>query len=277
MSKSQLEKDSTQKAPSVKQKRDVIRQAPHRITGGHTVPDLAGNPLTRESELEQKVIKLVICCHDVTAIDSQKTIDYTDSDGSACKYTPDLQVVVGGKLRHIEVKPLTRLLDPEKRAHYAMIFKCLMATGNQLDFITDDQAEILPRVTTADLLKRYRCHPIPDQCLDLLKEELSNGPISIRSILMRQPMQITLADLYAAISQRHLWIDWSISLSPNCNVALPYSGYGGLSYEDVLRAGRHGLVLERLVLGGGSEAERILATEKTRRKRLPSASPLNFF
>lgn len=231
----------------------------------------------RESDLEQKVIKLVICCHDVTAIDSQNTLDYTAPDGSACKYTPDLRVSVGKQLRPVEVKPLIRLLDPEKRPQYAVISRCLMESGSQLDFITDDQAEHSPHEATADLLKRYRCHPIPEQCLSLLKTELASAPASIRSILGRHPIQASLADLYAAIAQRHLWIDWSMPLSPNSSVALPHSGFGGLSYEDVLRSGRHGLVLERLVLGGGPEAERVLAAEKARRKRLPNASPLNFF
>lgn len=265
------------KPSASRQKRDVVRQAPHRITGGHTVPDLAEDPLDRESRLEEKAIKLIICCHDVSAIGSQKTVEYINPEGCPCQYTPDLQVIVGEKLRHIEVKPLTGLLDREKRSHYAMISRSLMGTGAQLDFITDDQVESSPHEATADLLKRYRGHPISEQCLRLLKTVLASGPISIRSILGCHPIQASLAELYAAISQRYVWIDWRTPLTSNSSIALPHSGFGGLLYEDVLRSGRHGLVLERLVLGGGPEAEQVLAAEKARRKRLPGTSPLNFF
>lgn len=245
----QTNPDSADNVSNITKTRDVIKQSPHRITGGHTVPDLSDHPLGRESDLEQQTIKQIICCHDISGVESQQTREYVDPDGVVRKYTPDLCAMVGRTERDVEVKPLIVLLDPEKRLHYAMLSKCLHASGRQLDFMTDDQVTNSPRDATADLLKRYRCHPIAEAGLQYLKRILGNGPITIRSILTERGSPVSLADIYAAVSQRHLWIDWGIPLSTASLVALPHRGFGGLSYEDVLYSGRHGLVLEKLVLG----------------------------
>lgn len=257
--------------------RDVIRQSPHRTTGGHTFPDLSDQPICRESDLERKAILLLACCHDIAAMSSQQTIDYVDPEGVSHKYTPDLRITIGNTTRYIEVKPLGRLLAPDKQPHYAMIFRAMAQTGQQLDFITDDQVDQDPHRESADLLKRYRSHPLQDVALIGLRKALANAPTTIRSIFAKHRLPITLADIYAAIAQRHVWIDWSEPLSTDSTIALPNSGFGGLTYEDVLYSGRYGCVLQQLVLGGGTEAKRVVEATRARHKRIPDSSPLGFF
>lgn len=257
--------------------RDVIHQSPHRTTGGHTIPDLSQDPLCRESDLERKAILLLACCNDIAAMSSQQTIDYVDPEGMSHKYTPDLRITMGNTTRYIEVKPLSRLLDPDKQPHYAMISRAMAQTGQQLDFITDDQVDQDPQQKSADLLKRYRSYPIQDVALTSLRQALANAPTTIRSIFAKHRAPIALADIYAAIAQRHVWIDWSEPLSTDSTIALPNSGFGGLTYEDVLYSGRYGCVLQQLVLGGGTEAKRVVEATRARHKRNPGSSHLGIF
>lgn len=257
--------------------RDVVRRSPHRITGGGLISDLSSASLNYESPLESDAIKQVACCRDVRALNTQRTIQYVNLEGETRAYTPDLIVDVGGVERLIEVKPLAVLLRPETREYYAAISTCLHRAVQQLDFLTDDQLRVSPRRATADQLKRYRAHPIPKTVLSFLADALCEGPRTIRSLLIDRIGTGTLADFYAAVSQRHIWIDWNDPLLPDAKVALPNSHFGGLNYEDVLHSGRNGLLLERMVLDGGPESERLLAVEEARRKLLPRPSAFGFF
>jgi len=260
-----------------RERRNVIDEAPHRITGGHVIPDLSDEALERESTAELMAILQISACHDVGSLHTQRTLRYIDPDGVEREYSADLTAQLKDIEILIEVKPLVRLLEPDTRTFYAMVARSLQQTGRRLDFITEEQLLVTPRNDTATFLKRYRSHPIADSILAWIQAQLAAGPATIQDLLARPGSEATLADLYAAISQRKAWIDWNRPLSVEATIALPHSGFGGLSYEQIHYSGRHGLVLEELVLGGGPEADRLLAAEKARRKRLSRPADLGFF
>lgn len=266
------------KLPPHERKRDILREVHYRGVGGIASPDNQ-EFLQWETYLERLALRTLLLCYDVTNVVSQPSFQYTDETGTPRRYTPDIQLQHGDRTIHIEVKVLLRILAPDTRERLAALSSIFKERGETLAFLTDDQLpspEKSARSKNVNLLARYKNHPIPQHDVERLLRASGSQP-TVAELIIPERREESLAAIYAMVAQKHLWIDFDEPLSEASRIALPHQGYGGLSYAYVSTSGRHGPVLERLVLEGGPNADRCLAAEAARRQQRSHHGPQLFW
>ena len=75
-------------------------------------------------------------------------------------------------------------------------------------------------------------------------------------------LNIQLVEVYTAIAQKHLCINWNEPVSEDSLVSQPNSPLERLSIEQVLSASRYGPALEQLAVGITPTDKRVLAAGK---------------
>jgi len=257
--------------------RDVIKLVPHRSVGGVNLP---GYEISQEWEvyLENAGIYDLALCHDVTDIAAQqKTFHYLDAEGKKRSYTPDLIFTVNNTRIVCEVKPLRYLLEKETREYLSILHRVLTREGYQFHFLTEDQLLNKPRCKNVKKIIRYKSHHLSQEIITSYRNLVIDKTITVKDLLEHVPTKYGLANIYAAIMKGFLCIDWDVKVGLDSEIYLPTTERRSLTYEQVSTSGRYGPILQRLVLEGGSEAERILAIKKSEGKQITNYNPLGFF
>ncbi len=261
----------------IKQGRDLLRQVPHRSIGGVNLP---GNEFTAEWESpnERTTIHTLWLCHDVKNIKTQEiTITYLDDEGIERKYTPDIVFNKNSDLIFCEVKPLRYLLRKDTRNMLKAVNRELVKDNIKFHYLTEDQLKNTCIAKNIEKIIGYKSQQISEQTILDIRTAINNNEITIKQLLERQNTSITLLNIYASIAQKHLCINWDAELNENSIVSLPSNENRGLQYEEVSNSGRYGSILQKLVLGSGEEAERVLAVTKSEEQQIKTYNPIGFF
>jgi len=257
--------------------RDIVKQVPHRSVGGVNLPHYE-IPQEWESYLERSAIYTLAMCHDVTNIQAQqKTFEYIDKQGVNRKYTPDLIFTANGENIICEIKPLIFLLTENNREKYTILHSAFIKEGYQFHFLTDDQLLNEPRNKNIKFIIRYKSHHLTNKVLENFRYLLGNAKMSIKDLLPENNTQNDLANIYAAIMQGHLCVDFDVEINLNSIIYFPSLEHERFTYVHVRNSGRYGSILQKLVLDSGPTIERILAIEKSKKQQLNISNPLGFF
>lgn len=244
-------------------RRSIIRSNPHRTVGGFGPQSNADTPLQWESWLERHTIITLLLCADVLHLATQPE-PFSFVDGQQTRsYTPDLLVTTLGGPIWIEVKPLSRLVESGALEYYRTIACAMRAAGRTYAFLTNEQIEIEPRLTTVKRLRRFIRCAIPSGVRNRVGSALSDGPLPVETLIAKP--EVTLTDVFALIAQKHLVIDFDRPLNGNTIVSLPGDLQGRLSYARIQNSGRHGGLLESLALGRRPTDQYELAAAAARR------------
>ncbi|MDH5413314.1 MAG: TnsA endonuclease N-terminal domain-containing protein [Flavobacteriaceae bacterium] len=250
---------------------------PHRSVGGVNLPGY-DESLGWEVYLERTGINTLALCHDVSSITTQsKTFYYRDKKGKKHKYTPDFIFHIA-KVPHIcEVKPVQFLLESETRKTLAMLTHLFQKEGFRFVFLTDDQLMHRNRDKNITFIIRYKSHHISNQFISSLNS-INDRIIKIADLLPPNHAENDLANVYAAIAQKQLCLtNWYKKVGIHSEVFLPSTNNRSLVYEEISNSGRYGHFLQKLVLEGGPEADRIVASEKSKKQQITHYNPIAFF
>ncbi|MCG5078267.1 hypothetical protein [Paraburkholderia tagetis] len=154
-----LEWDNLESLPADRERklpaRTIVTSTPYRIVGGFSLPSRSPWPLEWESYGERMTLATLALSQGLDFVATQPDELRYHLDGIPRRYYPDL--LVRGPLGEcfVEVKPLPILVKDENVQRYAEVAARLMAVGKRLEFLTDDQIIIKPRVANVSLLRRY--------------------------------------------------------------------------------------------------------------------------
>jgi len=191
--------------------RILYKTSPHRTVGGFSLKDLSPYSPEYESYNEQNTISTLALCHDVKEIRSQpRRFSYIKQDGRSGFHIPDYEVITDSGSIYLEVKAIENLIEKSNIEKYSYIARHYLMGHERLGFLTNVQLEENPRFDSVLLLRRYINSQINHDALSTAKQMLSNGPITIHTLLRLS--SLTLLDVYTFIARRYLCFDMSISL-----------------------------------------------------------------
>lgn len=268
MQQKQTEAQSTSSGPA----RKLINVSPHRTTGAISIKGITPYPAEHESYTERYTIATLALCCDVVQIKSQPHIEeYVDEKNKKRKYTPDLLIKTETSQHVVEVKTLNYLFQPKAIAKYQQIGAHYKSLKKSFAFLTDAQIESGERFNNVKILFRYAHSNLPQVALEKLLQWNDGVSIAIGDLMTKLDLQ--LVEIYTAIAQKHLSIDWDKALSESAQVSKINQPLKGLSFESILSSGRYGGVLEQLALGIAPTDQQLLAAGATWRqaKVLPNA------
>ena len=256
--------------------RDVIKLAPHRVTGGGSIEDLTINGVVQhESPNEKKLIPLLSLCHDVVDFRSQASREPYVVDGKTHEHIPDFNAntTFASNLR-IEVKSLESLMKNSNLEKAVHIGRAYRERGEPFSYLVDAQIEQEPMRSNVHLLGRYITSKPRDGAVECTAALLANGALPISAVM--QQAKLELVDIYTLIARRHLCIDMSQPLDAESLVSLPNQPFKGISLENILRSTRFGHLLERLALGHRPTDKPLVEAAKDWRQRRRPSGPFNF-
>ena len=268
MQQKQTEPQQTSSGPA----RKLIDVSPHRTTGAISIKGITPYPAEHESYTERYTIATLALCHDVVQIRSQPHAEeYLDEKNKKRKYTPDLLIKTKTTQHIVEVKTLNYLFQPKAIAKYRQIGAHFRHLKQSFAFLTDAQIESGERFENVKILFRYSHSDLPQGALEKILQWNDGVSIAIRDLMTKLDLQ--LVEIYTAIAQKHLSIEWDSPLSDSAQVSKINQPLKGLSIESILSSGRYGGVLEQLALGIAPTDQQLLADGATWRqaKVLPNA------
>jgi hypothetical protein len=260
--------DSTDTLPPIGDgpARGIVRNTPYRIVGGLDVPGRTIYPAEWESYLERASIYTLLLCRDVESFATQPhELLYQLQDLPRSCY-PDLFVSGDFGKAYVEVKPLEILVRDENIERYIEVARRLRAAGSALFFLVDADVLAKPRVQTVMFLNRYARTALTPEALRAMQLVADKRVLSLKQL--QSEAGLTLLDIYAMLAQRHLSIDWSISLNSNSFVWLPSQSLPELSLGAILAASEFSDLLAELSLGRRPTNKRQLALAKTGKQRI---------
>lgn len=253
--------------------RAVIDQCPHRNVGSIDYGDKTLYPADWESPFERGLIHLLLQCHDVKTIETQREGLIYEMVGNRRRYTLDIAITMFSSERIlIEVKSLSHLLQEQALKKYIAISGAYRQRGQHLNFITEHELN-KGWLKTARLLKRYFFIEVDEAVQQAVETLLQTAPLKIESLLEALGPKASLGDIYALISKGRICIDWGLPLNRGAEVSLPGNPYRRMSYEEIRYSGRFHDLLDEISLGRRPEDQRRLAYARSwRRPVLPPSA-----
>ena len=259
--KKQKVKNSDPNGPA----RNLIAAASYRTTGGVFIEGLTPYPAEHESYTERYAIASLVLCHDVVQIKSQPDVEsYIDAHGKKRRYIPDLSVNTKYLELTIEVKTLNYLFQPKAINKYQQIGHHYRNSKKRFVFLTDAQIEDGERFKNIKILFRYAHSHLPNTTLEKLSTWCSESAISIANLM--DLLELELVEVYTAIAQKHLCIDWNLPLSKDSLISHTNKPLQGLSIEHLISSSRYGYLLEQLAMGDSPSNKRLLVAGTTWRQ-----------
>ena len=245
--------------------RKLIDVASHRTTGAVFIKGLTPYPAEHESYTERYTIASLVLCHDVVQIKTQSNIEnYVDLYGKKRRYIPDLIVGINNSEVTIEVKTLNYLFQPKAIIKYQQIGFHYSNSKKRFAFLTDAQIQDGERFKNIKILFRYAHSHLPNTTLEKLSAWSSQRAISIKNLM--DLLELELVEVYTAIAQKHLCIDWNLPLSKDSLISHTNKPLQGLSIEHLISSSRYGYLLEQLAMGDSPSNKRLLVAGTTWRQ-----------
>ena len=255
--------------------RKLIEVASHRTTGGIHIDGVTPYPAEHESYVGRYALATLALCHDVLEMRTEPFVEeYRDAQGKKRTYTPDILIRTPVSEIIIEMKPLSYLFLPSALKKYQEIAVHFALIKKRFAFLVDAQVEDGPRFGNVKILFRYAHSHMPDEALQKIKLWSGGGAIPINQLMTL--LNIQLVEVYTAIAQKHLCINWNEPVSEDSLVSQPNSPLERLSIEQVLSASRYGPALEQLAVGITPTDKRVLAAGKNWRSKKVDLNPFSF-
>jgi hypothetical protein len=245
--------------------RKLIDVSSYRTTGGVFIEGLTPYPAEHESYTERYTIASLALCHDVVQIKTQADVEnYIDMHGKKRRYIPDILVDTKFSELTIEVKTLNFLFQTKAINKYQQIGHHYSNSKKRFAFLTDAQIEDGERFKNIKILFRYAHSHLPNVTLEKLSKWDSDTAISIANLM--DLLELQLVEVYTAIAQKHLCIDWDKPLSKDVLISHTNKPLKGLSIEHLISSSRYGCLLEQLAMGDTPSDKRLLVAGTTWRQ-----------
>lgn len=246
--------------------RKLIEVASHRTTGGIFLEGITPYAAEHESYVGRYALATLALCHDVLEMKTEPFVqEYQDAQGKKRRYTPDIFIRTPSSEIIIEMKPLAYLFTSSALKKYQEIAAHFALIQKRFAFLVDAQVEDGARFGNVKILFRYAHSHMPEDALQKIKLWRNDRAIPIKQLM--ELLKIQLVEVYTAIAQKHLCINWSEPVSEDSLVSHPNQPIERLSIEQVLSASRYGPALEQLAMGITPTDKRVLAAGKTWRSK----------
>ena len=257
--------------------RVVIQQSPGRITGMLSLLTESPYPPEHESHVEKGGLIQIGHCDDVVEVRTQPSVETLSiATTSRKRHFPDTRVVRLRDSRLVEFKPLAIAMSEAGMTDLLDLGQHYLHQGQPFDIFTDFDFDLEPRRSTAILLHHYARSRVDDERRERISAELSSGPLAVSELRKKLGPTGVQRDVYALIAQRKLCIDWSVRLDTGAAVSLPDRPFNGLSYDDLLNAGRFRPLLQELALGIRPKDQRLVAAARAYQRPIRFRSDLDF-
>jgi hypothetical protein len=254
------QKQSKRSKPKLSEEpvRRLIKESFFRTTGSIFVEGITPYAAEFESYNERYAIQTLLLCNDILELKTQPfKINYLGLDGKEHTYTPDIWVRTFLGDKTIEIKGLNFLFLEKSIEYYIPIAQHLQKESKAFVFLTDNQLTSSERFKNVKILIRYVNSNLPQSTLEKLSNWQSSEVISIEQLM--ELLGLQLVEVYTAIAQRHLSIEWNFPLSINSLVSIMNKPFKGLSIDDILSSGGYGSLLEQLAMGIAPADKQLLA------------------
>jgi hypothetical protein len=138
--------------------REPVKPTTGRVVGYY--PSIKNNrAIAWESQLEEKACNLFEFSTIVTSYREQPVSIYYQTQGKICRYTPDFELTINtGEKLYVEIKPYSKLKNPELRNQLTDITKFWKENGYDFVVITDEELKDSELQRNLKLLRMHLRH-----------------------------------------------------------------------------------------------------------------------